>query len=122
MALACQASLAAALPGQNHHHGIEVNGAVRQSLQQELLICQVDEGGAVSRREGVREGRGLQSSLTDNPFLVFHQLGLHHGGKLIQSLHCLKRQESQTELRRGRQRTATAGSALRLTHQFTTAT
>lgn len=74
--------------------------------------------GVVSVREGMREARGVQSSLTDNPFLVLHQLRLHYGGKLIQSLHCLKR---ESELRRGRQRTAT-GSALRLTHQFTAAT
>lgn len=41
-------------------------------------------------------GWGLQSSLTDDPFLVLYQLGLHDSGKLFQSLHCLKRQEAQS--------------------------
>lgn len=31
------------------------------------------------------------SLLTDNLFLVFYQLGLHHSGKLLQSLYCLWR-------------------------------
>lgn len=48
-----------------------------------------------------RKVRGLQGSLTDDPFLVFHQLGLHYSGKLLQSLHCLKRQESQSSEEEG---------------------
>lgn len=42
-----------------------------------------------------QEVGGLQRSLTDNPFLVLYQLGLHHSGKLLQSLYHLKRQESR---------------------------
>lgn len=81
-------------PGENHHHGIEVNGSVRQPLQHELFTCQVDKGGVGRVREGTQqEVKGLLSSLTDNAFLVLHQFGLHHGGKLLQSLHGLKRQD-----------------------------
>lgn len=102
-----QASHSAFLPGENHHHGIEVNGSICQPVEQELFICQVDEGGGVSLREGVgggvtlrggggvwQEVRGVQRSLTDNPFLVLYQLGLHHSGKLLQSLYHLKRDKS----------------------------
>lgn len=46
--LAAQASHTASSPGKNHHHGIEVNGTVCQTLQHKLFICQVDGmGGAV---------------------------------------------------------------------------
>lgn len=91
-----QVSPTASSPGQNHHHGIEVNGTVRQTLQQKLFICQVDglAGGAVSGLEGGRGKVGVGTrlcSLTDDILLVLYQLGLHHGGKLLQSLHRLRR-------------------------------
>ena len=41
---------AAASPGQNHHHGVEVNGTICQALQHELFICQVDGIGWVGGR------------------------------------------------------------------------
>lgn len=55
-----QASYTAASPGQNHHHGIEVNGTVCQTLQQKLFICQVDgTGWGGHQLEGEeKEGRG----------------------------------------------------------------
>lgn len=49
-------------------------------------------GGALVEGEGKEQGwGGGGGSLTDNILLVFYQLHLHHGGKLLQSLHCLRR-------------------------------
>lgn len=126
MAQTRQASHSVFLPGENHHHGIEVNGSICQSLQHELFICQVDEGGGYQsegRREAGREGgKRLQSSLTDNPFLVLHQLGFHYGGKLIQSLHCLKRQGHRAQERKASHHHRLCSKAHWLTYQFTAAT
>lgn len=36
------------LPGQDHHHGIQVNGTVCHSLQHELLILEAKEEEEVS--------------------------------------------------------------------------
>lgn len=59
VAQSSQASHSAFLPGENHHHGIEVNGSICQPVQQELFICQVDEGvGVSSLRGGGREWGG----------------------------------------------------------------
>lgn len=48
-------------------------------------------------------GVGTRSrSLTDDILLVLYQLGLHHGGKLLQSLHCLRRWDgAQGEMKPG---------------------
>lgn len=57
--LGCRVALAQGSggPGQNYHHGVEVNGTVCQALQHELFICQVDGmGWDGDSREG-KEGR-----------------------------------------------------------------
>lgn len=76
------ASPSAASPGQNYHHGVEVNGTVCQTLQHELFICQVDGRGRLvnagggqrgEEQEGVGTGRRGAHSLTI-PFLCFISL------------------------------------------------
>lgn len=56
--LAAQASHTASSPGKHHHHGIEVNGTVCQTLQHKLFICQVDGMGGGVLVGGRGTGRG----------------------------------------------------------------
>lgn len=91
------AAWAAASPGQDYHHGIEVDCAVCQALQDQLFICQVGGSGSAGESWGGGQGRwggvvGEWGSLTDDPLLVFYQLGLYHAGELLQGLHCLHRE------------------------------